>query len=45
MEGENITMTDNEYEVLDQLYFVISFSELKDLVNVKDELLDGILWS
>ena len=36
-------MTDLEYDVLDELYFVISFSQLQDTLELKEHELKEVL--
>ncbi len=38
-------MTDEEFNVLDELYFVIPFSELRNLTEYEDEILIKTLMS
>jgi hypothetical protein len=37
-------MTENEFEVMDHLYFVVSFQELLELTSLEKTILSGILW-
>ncbi len=36
-------MTDEEFDTLDELYFLQSFSDLKKLVNIQEEKLKDVL--
>ena len=37
-------MSEEEYDIMDQLYFVTSFEEVKDLSGVDETLVKAILW-
>jgi len=37
-------MSDNEFDVMDQLYFVTSYNELKEVSGLEDKLIEAILW-
>lgn len=43
MEKQGIPMTDLEFDVMDELYFVISFHELKEKVGIGDHDLKKVL--
>jgi hypothetical protein len=45
LEKSKVFITDLEYEILDELYFVISFEDLKQRLPVKDEELKYVLSS
>lgn len=36
-------MTDEEYEIIDELYFIISFAELLKKINIEEHSLKNIL--
>jgi len=38
-------MSNDEYELLDQLYFVVSFSEFQDIVGLEEQILIDTLWA
>ena len=37
-------MTEYEFEVMDHLYFVVSFQDLLELTGLEKTILSGILW-
>lgn len=37
-------MTDLEFDVLDELYFVISFQDLQDTLGLEEEALSAVLY-
>jgi hypothetical protein len=39
VEGENLFMTDKEFDVLDELYFIQSFGDLLLAIGLEDEIL------
>lgn len=43
MEGEELLMSDVEFDVLDELYFVISFNALADSTQLPPEKLKEVL--
>ena len=43
MEKQTSSMTDNEYSILDELYFLSSYVDLKQNVNLSDEELQDEL--
>ena len=45
MERQNIKMSEEEFDVLDQLYFVTSYADLKDNFNYDNEILLDLLLS
>ena len=43
MEKQTVSMTDREYEIMDELYFVISFRELLDNLPFEENELKTVL--
>jgi len=43
LEEQKVFMTDLEYDILDELYFVISFSELQQKMSLEENLLKEAL--
>ena len=37
-------MSEAEYDIMDQLYFVTSFDDIRDLSEVKQTVLTEVLW-
>ena len=37
-------MTEAEYDIMDQLYFVTSFEDVKELSGVDENVMTGVLW-
>ena len=44
MERKKSTMTDREFDVLDELYFLTSFQELSENCGLSREALSLVLW-
>ena len=37
-------MSEEEYDIMDQLYFVTSFKDVKDLSGVEETVITTVLW-
>lgn len=44
MERQGINMSEDEFEVLDQLYFITPYNDLIENLNYEDEILLDTIW-
>ena len=45
MEGSDDQMNEVEYDIMDQLYFVTSFADVKEQTGFDDAVISSVLWN